>query len=102
MRLKKKPCGYQFPLLAQNGPTAMSAARSLSRAKRTWLGEPCLVEIDPKRTSPSLPNTWKKPRNLTLNSTYYVVQPPSFGRWNHLYCAQVHRSYGGSYGEAPQ
>jgi hypothetical protein len=25
----------------------MSAVRSLSGAKRTWRGEPCLVEIDP-------------------------------------------------------
>jgi hypothetical protein len=29
----------------------MSALRSLLRAKRTWLGEPCLVVIDPQRTS---------------------------------------------------
>src|SRR6266436_511421 len=38
------------PFIARNGPPAMSAVRSLSGGKRTSLGRPILVEIDPQRT----------------------------------------------------
>jgi putative ABC transport system substrate-binding protein len=59
----------------------MSAVRSLSRGKRTWLGEPCLVEIDPERTSaPPKYTSFDAPRRLpTTESRQLHCHIPNFG-----------------------
>jgi hypothetical protein len=73
------------PLLAPNGPPAMSAVRSLSGVNRTWGGQPYSVEIDPYTSRPrsSSPLTWALANGPRSSATKMTAPRPAHPPLRH-------------------